>query len=118
MLHGPCQPTSYCMLKQNSCMYNYPKNFQDYTTQNNDGYPLYRRRDDGKFVLKQGIKMTNQWVVPHNLYLTNKYNAHINVEICSTISAVKYLYKYVYKGHDKIVHSIQTEEQQIKSENI
>ena len=35
--------------------------------------------------------------MPHNLYL-----AHINVEVCSSVSAVKYLYKYVYKGHDKI----------------
>ena len=34
------------------------------------------------------------------LYLAAKYNAHINVEICSSISAIKYLFKYVYKGHD------------------
>jgi hypothetical protein len=25
------------------------------------------------------------------------YNCHINVEICSSIKAVKYLYKYIYK---------------------
>ena len=35
-----------------------------------------------------------------------KYNAHINVEICTTIKACKYLYKYVYKGNDKIVHAV------------
>jgi UTP-glucose-1-phosphate uridylyltransferase len=40
----------------------------------------------------------NWWIVPYNLHLTTKYHAHINVEICSSISAVKYLYKYVYKG--------------------
>ena len=34
---------------------------------------------------------------------TFEYNAHINIEICSTISAVKYLYKYVYKGHDRAI---------------
>jgi hypothetical protein len=45
--------------------------------------------------------------VPYNLYLSTKYHAHINVEICTTIKAVKYLYKYVYKGHDKIIHGIQ-----------
>ena len=30
-----------------------------------------------------------------------KYDCHINVEVCSTIGAVKCLYKYIYKGHDK-----------------
>ena len=42
-----------------------------------------------------GIKLDNRWVVPYNPYLLLKYNAHINVEICITVSAVKYLYKYV-----------------------
>jgi hypothetical protein len=30
-----------------------------------------------------------------------KYNAHINVEICNNICVVKYLFKYVYKRHDR-----------------
>lgn len=29
-----------------------------------------------------------------------KFNAHINVEVCASVKSVKYLYKYVYKGHD------------------
>jgi hypothetical protein len=29
-----------------------------------------------------------------------RYNCHINVEACSSIKACKYLFKYVYKGHD------------------
>ncbi len=45
--------------------------------------------------------MDNQWIVPYNLHLTNKYHAHINVEICSSISTIKYMYKYVYKGPDR-----------------
>jgi hypothetical protein len=32
------------------------------------------------------------------------YNCHINVEICS--SAVKYLYKYIYKGSNRASYSI------------
>ncbi|KAK4509476.1 uncharacterized protein ATC70_007828 [Mucor velutinosus] len=47
------------------------------------------------------ITIDNRWVVPHNLYLVAKYNAHINVEICSQVNSVKYIYKYVYKGHDR-----------------
>ncbi|XP_073362511.1 uncharacterized protein [Aegilops tauschii subsp. strangulata] len=29
------------------------------------------------------------------------FNCHINVEICSSIKVVKYLFKYIYKGHDR-----------------
>ena len=28
------------------------------------------------------------------------------VEACSTIESVKYLYKYVYKGHDKVCFKV------------
>ncbi|PWZ18516.1 ATP-dependent DNA helicase PIF1 [Zea mays] len=29
------------------------------------------------------------------------FNCHINVEACGSIKAVKYLFKYIYKGHDR-----------------
>ena len=32
-----------------------------------------------------------------------KYNAHINVEVCSSVDAVKYIDKYFYKGSDRAV---------------
>jgi hypothetical protein len=51
--------------------------------------------------LVHGVELDNHWVVPHNVYLSTKYNAHINVEIYNNICAVKYLFKYVYKGHDR-----------------
>ncbi|XP_056691904.1 uncharacterized protein [Spinacia oleracea] len=34
------------------------------------------------------------------------FDCHVNVEVCSTIQAVKYLYKYVYKGHDRISFNV------------
>jgi hypothetical protein len=34
------------------------------------------------------------------------YNCHINVEMCSSIKAVKYLYKYIYKGPDEASYSV------------
>ncbi len=40
-------------------------------------------------------------MVLHNVYLLTKYDTHINVEVCNNIRAIKYLFKYVYKGHDR-----------------
>ena len=45
--------------------------------------------------------MTNEWVVPYSPYLSKKYNAHINVEICASVQAIKYINKYIYKGSDQ-----------------
>jgi hypothetical protein len=40
-------------------------------------------------------------VVPHNVYFSTKYDVHINVEVCNNIRVIKYLFKYIYKGHDR-----------------
>jgi ATP-dependent DNA helicase PIF1 len=103
MLHGPCgtaRPTAPCM-KDGKCSKRYPKSFSDETLPEVDGYPVYRRRNDGVTVHKHGHVFTNEHVVPYNPYLSRKYNCHINVEIATSITAVKYLFKYVYKGHDR-----------------
>ena len=112
MIHGPCgiaKKAAVCM-RGGSCSKQFPKKFTDTTSSTKDGYSLYRRRDDSRTVEVGGIKLDNRWVVPYNPYLLLKYNAHINVEICSTVIAVKYLYKYVYKGHDRAIIGFQTGE--------
>ena len=68
-------------------------------------YPLYRRRclhSHKKYDSKGRVvfEFDDTWVVPYNPYLLYKYDAHINVEICNSVMSVKYMYKYVYKGHD------------------
>ncbi|XP_071909310.1 uncharacterized protein [Coffea arabica] len=107
MIHGPCgkqNPDNVCMQgsQKKKCKNNYPKPFADTTFHGENTYPTYRRRKDGKKIIVRGHELDNRWVVPYNGYLLAKFDCHINVEICSTVKAVKYIYKYIYKGHDRI----------------
>ena len=77
-----------------------------------NSYPVYRRRDNGRTFVKGGFEYDNKWVVPYNPYLSAKYDAHINVEIATSITSVKYLYKYVYKGGDRAIAEIQRQRQE------
>ena len=97
MLHGPCgafNKKCKCMV-DGACKFKFPRDFLNETKQNADGYPEYMRRDSNTtFATKDGFSFDNRWVVPYNPYLLAKYECHINVEICTTVKAVKYLYKY------------------------
>ena len=57
------------------------------------------------------VQLDNRWVVPYNPYLSRKYSAHINVEICASVKAIKYIHKYVYKGTDQATVHISTADQ-------
>ncbi|XP_027174540.1 uncharacterized protein LOC113774172 [Coffea eugenioides] len=113
MLHGPCGSLnlkSPCMRQNHKCKNNYPKDFSEFTKHGKNSYPLYRSRDDGNSVMIRDHKLDNRWVIPYNAYLLAKYDCHINVEICSAIEAVKYIYKYIYKGHDRVIYQLNAEE--------
>jgi hypothetical protein len=71
-----------------------------------DLYLVYRRRDDGQVVEVRNAKLDNRWVIPFNPSLLMLCNCHTNVGICSSIKAVKYLYKYIYKGPDGASYSV------------
>ena len=101
-MHGPCgtaNPNAQCMVNGN-CSKKFPKAFQEETQMEVDGYPLYRRRNDGRYVEKNGVTLDNRYVVPYCKLLSCKYKAHINAEVCTSIKAIKYVFKYVFKGHD------------------
>jgi hypothetical protein len=104
MVHGPCGPdflNAQCM-EQGKCKKRYPRSFCKKTHCDVDGYPEYRHRHTRTFVDPKTQRVVdNRWIVMYNLHLVTKYHAHINVEICSSIFAVKYMYKYVYKGLDR-----------------
>ncbi|GFW98847.1 helitron_like_N domain-containing protein [Trichonephila clavipes] len=68
------------------------------TVTNVDGYPIYRRRNPengGQSFIKNinntDIDIDNRWVVPYSPLLSKTYNAHINVEFCSSVKSIKYI---------------------------
>ena len=102
MVHGPCgtlNKNSPCMI-DGECSKDYPKDFQSITSLAVNGYPIYKREDNGRTIQVGKHDIDNRWIVPYNPYLSKKYKAHINLEACTSIKSVKYLFKYVYKGHD------------------
>jgi hypothetical protein len=104
MMHGPCgslNPNCPCTKGRKSCKNHYPRPVSDTTLQGKDSYPIYRRRDDDRKEKVRGCELDNRWIVPYNPYLLRLFNCHINVEACGSIKAVKYLFKCIYKGHDR-----------------
>ncbi|GBM56288.1 hypothetical protein AVEN_125046-1 [Araneus ventricosus] len=91
-------PNVPCM-KDGECSTQFPKAFREETEENVKGYPVYKRRCIEPVRVDKHY-IDNRWIVPYNPWLSKKYNAHINVEVCASVKSVKYLYKYVYKGHD------------------
>ncbi|XP_019225161.1 PREDICTED: uncharacterized protein LOC109206760 [Nicotiana attenuata] len=79
---------------------------------------LYRRRNTGEVVKVREQYLHNSWVVPYNPYLLGKFNCHINVEVCSDIKVVKYLYKYICKGHEKIAFCVQNNNTNIEIDEV
>ena len=123
MVHNPCgdlNPEAPCMVAKNGkpqCRFNFPKTFQTETSLIENEMPKYRRRyyecydyrsnqfshADAVYRKDQnGQKITrdNRHVVPYNPHGLKKYNCHIDVEYVGGVKSVKYLYKYIYKGHD------------------
>ena len=104
MVHGPCghyNPNAPCM-ENGKCTKHYPKEFLEVTTLNEDGYPNYARPNNGRTITKGAFQLDNRWIVPYSPYLLLRYNCHINVERVFDIKSVKYLYKYIYKGPDRV----------------
>lgn len=94
-------------MQDRKCCKKYPKPFIAETQTDYNGYPLYRRRtlehgghSTTLVVRGQVINVDNRWVVPYNSLLCKTIKAHINVEYCSSVKAIKYITKYINKGSD------------------
>ncbi|KAL3646534.1 hypothetical protein CASFOL_011714 [Castilleja foliolosa] len=104
MIHGPCglaRPNSPCM-RDSRCTKSFPKMLECSSRFDKDGYVHYRRRETPHHAIKNGVALDNRFVVPYNQSLCRRFNAHINVEHCGWNMMIKYLFKYISKGADRV----------------
>ncbi|XP_061342199.1 uncharacterized protein LOC133288457 [Gastrolobium bilobum] len=114
--YSPCGAYNYkspCM-KEGKCTKKFPKSFCSRTIIDDDRFPHYKRRDNGRVAKKNGVELDNRFVVPYNAKLILKYQAHINVEYTCQTSAIKYLFKYIHKGNDRVTAAIHHSDDEIK----
>jgi len=81
----------------------FQKKITEFTNVDDDGYPVYQRRDNGRTVNKSGVDLDDRFAIPHNCYMLLKYSAHINVEWCNQSRSIKYLFKYMNKCHNRVI---------------
>ena len=84
------------------------KLFYSTTVVHKDSYPQYRRRDNlqSQPVCIPGrnsttVNLNNHYIILYNPYLSAKYYAYINIKVYTSIKAIKYINKYIYKGDDR-----------------
>lgn len=120
MIDGLCSylnPTFHC-IKKIHCKCKYPKQLSKQTTKGKNSYPIYRRRKMETDVQFKRYNIVNIWVVPYNPYLLGRFHCHINLDVWSDTKAVKYIYKYILKGHDKIAFSIYNSDSNVEIDEI
>ncbi|GJW25506.1 putative PIF1 DNA helicase/replication protein A1-like protein [Tanacetum coccineum] len=68
MMHGPCgaENPSYPCTADYKCTKKFPKQFNESTVIEDNGYGIYKRRNDGATVKKSRINLHNDYVVPYN----------------------------------------------------
>ena len=107
MVHNDCSGTRGCTCPcwdatKKRCAGNFPFAYQDASTIGDERQKakLRRRQGDMWTADTNGRRVTNQWVVPYNAALLMKFQCHLNIEIVTASYAIKYLFKYLFKGGD------------------
>lgn len=112
MVHGLCGPQNIqalCM-KDGICQ----KIYQEVTSMDTNGYFQYHRKNNRRTFNVCNNVIDNKDVVLYNPTLSRKYNCHINIEVCASIRAMKYIDKYIYKEYDCTTMQIGNEDDEVK----
>jgi hypothetical protein len=93
-------------MKKGLCSKHFPKEFQPETIIDENGFALYRHRNNGRRVFKNGQWLDNRLVVPYNMTLLKKYQGHMNVECrpghsVLTENSVRFLRFFCNSGYKK-----------------
>ncbi|KAK9065378.1 hypothetical protein SSX86_016761 [Deinandra increscens subsp. villosa] len=108
MIHGPCgllNSRASCMQK-GTCCKNFPKQYENVTRIDDNGRAFYRRRKGSTKIERAGALIDCGYVVPYNRRLSLRFRAHVNVEHCGWSMMIKYLFKYISKGPDRVRYSV------------
>ena len=62
------------------------------------------------------ISVDNSMIVPYSPFLALVFDCHINIELCISPLASKYLFKYATKGHDRAMVRTEIADETIKYE--
>ncbi|KAL8470461.1 hypothetical protein ACS0TY_033083 [Phlomoides rotata] len=109
MMHGPCGAVN------RKCSKHFPKKYNEKTYVDGDDYPVYRRRNNGDTINKGKIELDNGFILSYNPILLCRYQAHINVKWYNQHKSIKYLFKYINKGPNRVTTII---DQHIHGQNI
>ncbi|KAF8773150.1 hypothetical protein HNY73_015833 [Argiope bruennichi] len=115
MVHGSCgamNPESLCIL-DNKCSKKFPRELVHETSNGDDRCPQYRCRkpEDGSHTTtirmrNIDVEIDNRWIVTYSPLLSKAFKAHINVEYCHSAKSIKCICKYINKGNDMALVSI------------
>ncbi|KAJ8876359.1 hypothetical protein PR048_020804 [Dryococelus australis] len=97
--HVKCGPHAPCFW-DSGCCYHFPKSFRDCTLLHYHEFMQYRRPGDGRTCTIKRKVYDNRHFVLYSQHLLLKYQCYINVKLCSSLQATKYIYKYIHRGYD------------------
>ena len=68
-------------MQNRKCFKHFPKEFQEETVIDENGITLYKRRDNGRHVFKNGKWLNYRWVVPYNMAMFKKYHGQYECRV-------------------------------------